>query len=397
VSTPGPPGGFNPFDKLFGDLGRMFAQQGPVNWDVARQIALFLATEGEAEANVDPLERMRLEELVRVADLHISERTGLATSVTGGVLSVAPVTRSDWAMRSLDAHKPLFERLATSLNAAGDRGEDDVEPDPDDDMGTEKLLGDLGRMVGPVLLGLQAGSMLGHLSRRALGQYDLPIPRPPSDELLVVPANLDVFAAEWSLAPDDLRLWVCLHEVTHHAVLARPHVRGRLEGLIADYVSSFEVDAGALEGMMGGFDPTDPERMQEAFADPELLLGAMQTPAQHELLATIETLTVVLEGFVDHIMDTVGRGLIGSYGMLSEAVRRRRVEASDGDRFVERLLGLQLGQAQYDRGATFVRGVVERAGEDALARLWVSPRELPTPAEIDAPGLWLARIELPHE
>ena len=403
MSTPGPPGGFNPFDKLFGDLGRMFAQQGPVNWDVARQIALFLATEGEAEANVDPLERMRLEELVRVADLHISERTGLATTVTGGVLTVAPVTRSDWAMRSLDAHKPLFERLAVSLNAAGD---DDAagdhaagaaDDDPDADAGADKLLGDLGRMVGPVLLGLQAGSMLGHLSRRALGQYDLPIPRPPSDELLVVPANLDVFAAEWSLAPDDLRLWVCLHEVTHHAVLARPHVRDRLEGLIADYVSSFEVDAGALEGMMGGFDPTDPERMQEAFADPEVLLGALQTPAQQELLAAIETLTVVLEGFVDHIMDTVGRGLIGSYGMLSEAVRRRRVEASDGDRFVERLLGLQLGQAQYDRGAAFVRGVVERAGEEALSRLWLSPRELPTPAEVDAPGLWLARIELPQE
>jgi uncharacterized protein (DUF2342 family) len=73
------------------------------------------------------------------------------------------------------------------------------------------------------------------------------------------------------------------------------------------------------------------------------------------------------------------------------------VEASDGDRFVERLLGLQLGQAQYDRGAAFVRGVVERAGDEALARLWVSPRELPTPAEVDAPGLWLARIELPED
>ena len=389
MSTPGPPGGFNPFEKLFADLGRMFAQQGPVNWDVARQIALFLATEGEAETNVDPLERMRFEELVRVADLHITERTGLTTAVTGRVLSVAPVTRSEWAMRSLDAHKPLFERLAVSLNAVDD------EADVEEAASTDKLLGELGRMVGPVLLGLQAGSMLGHLSRRAFGQYDLPIPRPPSDELLVVPANLDEFADEWSLAPDDLRLWVCLHEVTHHAVLGRPHVQARLEGHIADYVSSFEVDPDVLEGVMGGFDPTDPEGMQAAFADPEMLLGALQSPAQQELLATIETLTVVLEGFVDHIMDTVGRALIGSYGMLSEAVRRRRVEASDGDRFVERLLGLQLGQAQYDRGAAFVRGVVERGGDDGLARLWASARELPTPAEVDAPGLWLARIELP--
>jgi putative hydrolase len=177
--------------------------------------------------------------------------------------------------------------------------------------------------------------------------------------------------------------------------MGRPHVRARLEGHITEYVSSFQVDAEALEGMMSGFDPSDPEGMQTAFADPDVLLGALQSPAQQELLASIETLTVVLEGFVDHLMDTVGRTLIGSYGRISEAVRRRRVEASDGDRFVERLLGLQLGQAQYDRGAAFVRGVVERAGEAGLTRLWASARELPTPAEVDAPGLWLARIELP--
>ena len=62
---------------------------------------------------------------------------------------------------------------------------------------------------------------------------------------------------------------------------------------------------------------------------------------------------------------------------------------------MERLFGLELGQAQYDRGQAFVRGVLERAGDDGLNRLWRSAAELPTPAEIDAPGLWLARIDLP--
>jgi uncharacterized protein (DUF2342 family) len=44
-----------------------------------------------------------------------------------------------------------------------------------------------------------------------------------------------------------------------------------------------------------------------------------------------------------------------------------------------------------------VRGVLERGGKPALQRLWQSERELPTPAEVDAPGLWLARIDLPDE
>lgn len=375
---------------MFGDLARMFSRQGPVNWDVARQTAGWLATDGKGEPNVDPLERIRLEELVRVADLQVSSATGLDTSIAGGVLSILPVTRGDWALHSLEAYRPFLERLATSLSTSAD--DDDTPADP-----TTQLLGDLGKMLGPVLLGMQSGFMLGHLSRRALGQYDIPLPRLPADQLLVVPANLDAFAAEWSLVAEDFRLWVCLKEVTHHAVLGRPHVRARLENLINEYVSRFEVDPEALEASLGNLDPTDASGLQAVLGNPETLLGAMRSPGQQETLGRIETLTAVIEGYVDHVMDTTGRGLIASYGQLTEALRRRRVEATDGERFAARLLGLELGRDQYERGAAFVRGVVERAGEAGLSRLWTSERELPTPAELDAPGLWLARIDLPED
>lgn len=390
MSSSGPEGG-NPFEGLpmFGDLARLFSRQGPVNWDVARQTAAWLATEGRAEGNVDPLERIRLEELVRVADLRVSAATGLDTSIAGGILSILPVSRGDWALHSLEAYRPFLERLATSLSAAGD--DDDRPADP-----STQLLGDLGKMLGPVLLGMQSGFMLGHLSRRALGQYNLPLPRRPADQLLIVPANLDALADEWSLVADDFRLWVCLQEVTHHAILGRPHVRARLEHLINEYVSRFEVDPEALEASLANLDPTDPTGLQAMLGNPETLLGAMRSPGQQETLTRIETLTAVIEGYVDHVMDTTGRGLIGSYDQLTEALRRRRVEGTDGERFAARLLGLELGRGQYERGATFVRGVVERAGDKGLARLWASERELPTPAELDAPGLWLARIDLPE-
>ena len=196
---------------------------------------------------------------------------------------------------------------------------------------------------------------------------------------------------------DDLRLWVCMHEVTHHAVLGRPHVRSRLENLINEYVSRFEVDPEALEASLGNLDPTDAAGLQAVLGNPETLLGAVRSPGQQETLTRIETLTAAIEGYVDHVMETTGRGLIGSYRQLTEALHRRRVEATDGERFAARLLGLELGRGQYERGASFIRGVVERAGEDGLSRLWVSERELPTPAELDAPGLWLARIDLPED
>jgi putative hydrolase len=340
------------------------------------------------------MERMRLEELVRVAEMHVADATGLPTTISPGMLKITPVNRGGWAARSLDAYRPLIERMAAALAADGQGSASDggTVPDP-----TSQLLGDLGKVLGPVVLGVQAGYMVGHLSQRAFGQYDLPLPRPPSDELLVVPANLDAFAGQWGIPPQDLRLWVCVREVAVHSILARPHVRGRLSALLEEYVSGFEVDPGALESTLGDLDPTDPTGIQAVIGNPETLLGMMQTPRQREVLVLVEALVVAVEGYVDHVLDQVGKGLIGSYGMLTEALRRRRVEATDGDRFVQRLLGLELGRAQYDRGGAFVKGVLERAGEEGLRRLWESERELPTPAEVDAPGLWLARIDLPEE
>ena len=100
----------------------------------------------------------------------------------------------------------------------------------------------------------------------------------------------------------------------------------------------------------------------------------------------------MVEGVVDHVVDVVGGELIADYPMLTEALRRRRVEAAEADRFVERLFGLELGQATYDRGNTFVAGVLQRAGQDGLRRLWERAEMLPTPAEVDAPGL----VARPH-
>ena len=61
---------------------------------------------------------------------------------------------------------------------------------------------------------------------------------------------------------DDLRLWVCLQEVTHHAVLGRPHVRARLEALVNDYVSRFEVDPERPRGQLRRHRPHRPAVLQ---------------------------------------------------------------------------------------------------------------------------------------
>lgn len=392
MDSPDSPDEFNPFKGLpiFGDLGKLFSQQASSTWETARQFAVALATDSLSEPNVDPADRIALGELARVAELHVANVTGLSITRAGQTASIVPVTRAQWATATLDAYRDLLE----PIGSVSSRTEDEETPiDP-----AQAMFGQIMKMIGPVMMSMTAGSMVGNLARRSLGQYDLPIPRDGS-ELMVVPANIDALADEWSLDPSDLRLWVCLSELTHHAVLSIPHVRQRIDELLADYVRGFEADPDALESRLSDLDLANADSLsglQSVLGDPEVILGAVQSPAQRVLLPQITALVTVIAGYVDWTMDSIGRGLIGSYQRLSEALRRRRVTAEAADRFIERIFGLELSQDQYDRGAAFASGVVERAGTEGLARLWRSARELPTPAEVDAPGLWLARIDLPE-
>ncbi len=382
--------GQDPFSQipLFGDLFKMMQGQagGGSDWSGARQFAVSIASGGTSEANIDPLDRMAYESLLRIAEMQIANATGLAVSSGGKPIEVEVVNRTTWATSTIDTYKPIFERLTTSLSA------EMTAPDPADP--TAAFLGPLMAMMGPMMLNMTAGSMVGHLAMRALGTYDLPIPRDNGDKIFIVGTNVDGFRDDWSIEPDDMRMWVCLNEVAHHAVFRLPHVRDRLLELLGDHASGFHPDPNALESKLGNIDLSsgDLGAIQEAFGDPEVVMGAVQSDIQRALLPQIAALVAAIEGYVDHIMDKVGSGLIGSYAMLSEALRRRRVEADQSDRFVGQLLGLELTQEQYDRGSAFIAGVIERGGEEALEHLWSNADNLPSPNDIDAPGLWLARV-----
>ena len=441
MSTPEGFGAGNPFEggplgDLMKNLARFFTGQGPLNWEIARQMAQWAASGGAPESNPDPLSRVRLEELMRVAEMHVSEATGLQVT-TAGVLTVSAVTRTEWALRTLDDWKPLLERLAARMTPsgpnqggwppwfggspgpaggqsgdegpgggfAGDRpgggpgsgfAGDSPGGGPGGGFGGDpmaQMFANLPQVLGPFLFGLQSGSMVGQLATRAMGQYDLPMPRPPRAELLIVPDAIDRFAADWSLAPDDVRMWICLRETTNHGVFGRPHVRSRLDDLIGSYVAAFSPSSQSIEERMADIDLNDMAGLQAAFGDPATLLEEMQNDEQRRIQVPLRALLATIVGYVDHVMDTVGRRLISSYGPLTEALRRHRLEESDGSKVLGQLFGVTLDAAGYEQGQAFVKGVLERAGEEGLSRLWRSERELPTPAELQAPGLWLARLE----
>lgn len=391
-----PPDG-DPFGGIpfLGELMKMLQGQATGGVDAARQLARSIANDGESEPNIDPADRIAVENLVRVAELQVQNATDLPVA-RSGALRATVANRSQWADQTIDDYRSLFEALAAGMTAGMGTPDDLPADDP-----MAQMMASLSQMMGPMMLGMTTGSMVGNLARSALGGYSLPVPRPPDAPILVLLPNLDHFSAEWSLERDDVRLWVCLHEVAHHAVINVPHVRERLTDLLQRHARSFERDPESLGQAFGDFDlsagPEALAELQETLGDPDAILGAVRSAEQEALQPELTALVASITGYVDHVMDRIGAPLIGSYAMLTEALRRRRVEADASDRFVERILGLELDRTHYERGRDFVAGIAERAGDDGVNRLFSDPAHLPTPNEVDAPGLWLARIDLPDE
>ena len=388
----------NPMGGLLGDLLKVIGS-GPGaadSWfEAARTLAFGVATDGGEDENPDPLVRIAFEELARVAELHVAEATGIASSSGSGGVSFEAVGPGQWSVRVLEAYRTVLKSMveAQQQGAAAVPSSLDVsELDPADG-GLGGLLGQFALTLGPVFLGMQFGSAAGHLARRAFGQYALPLPWPESSTLLLVPGNVARFADDWSLPLQEVQLWVCLRELTMHAVLTRPGVRASLATLLGDASAhAAAAQRSIVERLGDGL--TDPTALEDALGDPEALLSDLITPEQRNISSTLTAQTTAIGAYVDHVTAGIAETLTSSPAALREAWYRYRIEEGKGEQAFAGLFGLDVGQEEVDRGRAFVSGVVERAGEDALTRLWSDELDLPTPAEVDAPGLWLARIGL---
>jgi putative hydrolase len=406
MAPPEPGDTGNPFQSLLGDLMNMLGSNAPNQWEMTRSFALNVATGGTPEANVEPIQRIRLEELARVAELNVTEVTGMPVSPDGRRLTCVPVGRGDWTIRALDSWRSVLTAMTPEAGpvTATPPGSDALaespfgEADPLGGMGN--LLGQWASAIGPMFFGLQVGSVVGHLSQRAMGQYPLALPWAPSDELLVVTANVTSFAEDWSLPEEETLLWSCARELASNSVLTRPGVRSRMEELLVELAqssASAQQDITGRLGALGGEGSgMDLESLQGMFGDPEALLGDLLSPESRHSSDQLTALAVVIDAYADHVANVVGTKLVGSHAQLAEAFYRRRIERGKGEEAAGALFGLDLDQAQVDRGRSFVSGVLERAGDEGLSKLWLSARNLPTPSEVDAPGLWLERISLPE-
>ena len=368
---------------LFREMQRvMSASSGPVNWELARQVAVASAAEAGEDRDATDDERHGFEEAVRVAELHVARFTGLDPPID--VAEVRAVRRAEWIGANTENLAGLLEPAARRIGESMDRTQPDALP-PE----MQAMSGMLAQ-ISPLLMGAQVGQVLGFLAQRVLGQFDVAVPRSGPGAVMFVVPNVRRFEADWSLDATDFRTFVALHEVTHRFEFAQSWARTRFADLLDDFLSTLRFDIDALQSRLSTIDASDPEALQRMLESDEGLFGAELDDEQRLKLGRIQAFMSAAEGYGDHVMHALGAELLPSYARIEEAMRRYR-EGEAGDPVFERLLGVEMKREQYAAGRAFCDTVVSLTDEATLSSMWESADAMPSLPEVAEPRLWLAR------
>jgi len=335
------------------------------DWTTAHEVGRRVAGPG---VPYSPVERARMrEELAEATDRSgrlVADFTGL--SADGPRSRAWVMSRGDWIGQNLRGMQRLLEPLA------------------------ERIVGEGRSEVRRKAFGAQFGVLLGYVSRKVLGQVDVFLP--PDDEGLIYFVGPNVAEAElrYDLPPEDFRLWIALHEVTHRFQFgSAPWLRTTLQGLIDEYLGTIQLDSKQMmQQLQRAAEEIRSGRTGEGRLGPIALL---LTPEQRELFARMQSMMSLLEGHASYVMNEVARDHVADLPRMRGALQRRR-QASGLERAFQRAIGFESKVRQYDTGESFVREVVGRAGMSGFNRVFEGEDRLPTMAEVGDPARWVERV-----
>jgi putative hydrolase len=371
--NPGDPDDLAGKIPLFAELQKLLSWSGgPVNWDLARQIAIS-SIAGEHRTPTAG-ERSQLEESVRLADLWLDDVTDLPSGVT----TVEAWSRIDWIERTLPAWSSLCDPVAARVVAAMA----DVVP--------EEVRAQAGPMAGVLnqfgglMFGAQVGQGLAGLAAEIISSTDVGLPLGNTGTAALLPENITAFGAGLERPPEEVRLYLSLREAAHQRLFAHvPWLRKRLFDTVDAYARGITVDTSAIERAMTEIDPTNPESIQNALSggmfEPE------QTPEQQASLRRLETLLALVEGWVDGVVQAAASERMPGADALREASRRRRATGGPAEQTFSTLVGLELRPRRLREAAALWWAVAEQHGVSGRDAVWAHPDLMPGADDLDDP------------
>ncbi len=365
---------------IFRELQRLLSSdEGPVNLELARQIADSIANEGTQEP---PPNRDLVTAYPRSVITAHQLLSGYTRLQIDELPSAEVIGRSAWVASTLTGWSWLTEAFAQRFTAMADEGNTETEAAPGMGMAIKQII--------PFMMGLQIGTLVGHLARETLSRYELPIPRSDNGRLFLVGQNADTVATDYGFDRNDFVMWIALREVGRHMIIAsNPWVERYFRSSLVEVIGSIEIDLGDIERQM-----TELGAGMEGLEGigSEGMLPVVHTPRYESALGRVKALFAVFEGYASHASGQVSTEVVPNVARIDEGMRRHASVPSSGKQALASVLGLDLDRETVDAGATFCAAVVQLRGMGSLNEVWAAPDNLPSLDEIRDPFAWMERV-----
>ncbi|WP_328444595.1 MULTISPECIES: zinc-dependent metalloprotease [unclassified Amycolatopsis] len=382
---------FNQLGQMLSQLGQMLSQagtsSGPVNYDLAKQIALqnlgSAGNTGESRLGFSGGDdsNAAVRDAAHLAEMWLDP----ATFLPAGATSTVAWSPRTWVEKTLPTWQRLCDPVAQRISGAW------MEALPEE---AKQAAGPLMQMMGQMggmAFGSQLGSALAQLASEMLTSSEIGLPLAPPGTSALLPANIEKFAEGLELPNSEILVFLAAREAAHQRLFTHvPWLRQRLLATVEEFAHGISVDTSALESLAGQIDPSNPASIEEAMSSG--LLEPQTTEEQKGALNRLETLLALVEGWVDVVVaEAVGDRLPGA-DALRETLRRRRATGGPAEQTFATLVGLELRPRRMRAASTLWNMVGEQHGIEKRDALWSHPDLMPTAEDLDEPLDFSARV-----
>jgi putative hydrolase len=382
-----PADAFNQLGQMLSQLGQMLSQAGtsagPVNYDLAKQIALQkLAGQPGFGPPADSATAVR--DAVHLAEMWLDP----VTTLPAGATQTSSWTSRDWVEHTLPTWQRLCDPVARRVSGAW------VEALPAEaKQAAGPLLSMVGQMGG-MAFGSQLGNALAQLASEVLTSTDIGLPLGPPNTAALVPANIEEFTKGLERPSSEVMVFLAAREAAHQRLFAHvPWLRQRLLATVEEFASGIRVDTSALEQLAQQVDLENPASIEEAMRSG--MLEPQTTPEQQTALARLETLLALVEGWVDVVVGDATADRLPGADALRETLRRRRASGGPAEQTFATLVGLELRPRRLRAASALWRLVGDRHGLDVRDGVWAHPDLVPTAEDLDEPMDFADRLGKP--
>ena len=399
------PAGFvNPFTTLFSQAGQgESSKEGVLSIATARETAKkFVSVQGLKPLGTKDLEVVK--NAFEISEVWLNEATAFPAAPT----TPTAASRLDWVNETMVGWHKTMEPLAAGLSAAisnlldqamtAQAGES-PEGAPPIEMITMMLRSFIGTMIAT-----QLGQSIGTLSTSVTGAHDVGLPLLDPARAIVIPENIELWAAELEIAKSEVFIYHALRESAVARLFANnPWLVSYIQSAVVEYGKGINIDIDAIQRQAQEAFEKAQENMGDGSAQGDALGFALdsgiftpeESPAQKVALLKLETVLALIDGWTDEVSALAAGDRLPAIEQLRETLRRRRASAAPAQQLFSSMLGLQVSPKLTREASAFWKKIREVKSISERDQIWSGL--LPTADDLLDPEKFLTSTSIPDD